>query len=235
MKTALYDQQGKKLTSSVELPDSVFAAQVNDKLLAQYVFVYLSNQRESNAHTKDRSEVSGGGRKPWKQKGTGRARVGSSRSPIWTKGGVTFGPTNERNYKKAMNRKAKQAAIRSAFSKLNADNQLFVLEKLEITGQQPAKQANALTDAFAAEKVTILTANRDAGLIQAFGNLFFAKVKTITEVSAYDLLNAGKVLLVQDCLSYINEKWAKEEVEEIEVKTQPKADSTVAKKTNKAK
>ena len=102
MKVDLYDNKGKKSSKQVELEASVFAGKINQDLLRQYVYTYLGNQRQSNAHTKERGDVRGGGKKPWKQKGTGRARHGSSRSPIWKGGSVTFGPSNDRNFKKVM-------------------------------------------------------------------------------------------------------------------------------------
>ncbi|CAG1771971.1 partial 50S ribosomal protein L4, partial [uncultured bacterium] len=131
MNLPVFNQKAKKI-EEIEVNDSVFNAPVNDKVLAQYVYVYLSNQRESNAHTKDRSEVRGGGKKPWKQKGTGRARVGSIRSPIWKGGGVTFGPTNQTNWKRKLTKSFKAAAFRNAFSKLNKAGLLNIIDGFEI-------------------------------------------------------------------------------------------------------
>jgi large subunit ribosomal protein L4 len=209
MKADLYNQQAKKLSKSVDLDDSVFASKVNEKLLSTYTYIYLSNQRQSNAHTKDRSEVSGGGRKPWAQKGTGRARVGSNRSPIWTKGGVTFGPRNERNFKRILPKKAKQAAFRSVFSQLALNNNLVIVDKFDFEPTRLANQASKIAQAFAARKITVVTAQKDENTIRAFSNIPSAKVKMISEISVYDLMTGGKILLAQDCLSHISDKWGK--------------------------
>lgn len=209
MKVNLYDQKGKKLTTSVELNDEIFGSRVSKSLLAQYLFVYSSNQRESNAHAKTRAEVSGGGRKPWAQKGTGRARHGSNRSPIWTKGGVTFGPRNERNFKKQLNRKAVKSAFRSVLSKLVKEDGLVVVDKLEVSTTKPAKQAADIAKALADTKVTFVTGKVLPEVLAAFSNLPKASVRFIGDISVYDFLIGGKVVITQDCLEFINKNWSK--------------------------
>ncbi|MBL8014918.1 MAG: 50S ribosomal protein L4 [Candidatus Doudnabacteria bacterium] len=205
MKLNLFDQKGKKSTKQVEVSDAVFGAKVNKRLLSQYVFVYLSNQREAVAHTKDRSEVSGGGKKPWNQKGTGRARAGSNRSPLWRKGGVTFGPSNERNWKKTMNKKMRKQAMCSALSMLVANDKLKVLETPKFSNEKLTKQAVEMWTSFGSpRKMTIVLAENQPEVLKAFGNLENAQVKLVSELSAYDVLNAGELLIASEALEYTN-------------------------------
>lgn len=207
MNLPVLDQKAKKV-SEVEVSDSVFNSTVNDKVLAQYVYVYLSNQRESNANSKDRSEVRGGGKKPWAQKGTGRARAGSSRSPIWKGGGVTFGPTNKTNWKRKLTKSFKAAAFRNAFSKLNKAGLLNVVDTLEIK-EPSTKEAISIQSNFEnPKKMMIVTAKKNENLIKSFSNINKARVVLVSEVNVYDLLNAGKVLLEKEALDYINNTWA---------------------------
>ncbi len=131
IKLNTYNQKGEK-TGSVELAESIFGVKSNSVLLKQAVVAQMANERQVLAHTKDRSEVRGGGKKPWRQKGTGRARAGSSRSPIWIGGGVTFGPTKDRNFKKDINRKMKQKAMFMAMSDRVANDSIFVMEDLKM-------------------------------------------------------------------------------------------------------
>ena len=210
MKVDILDQKGKKTTKKADLNDTVFGAEVNEKLLSQYVYVYLANQRQANAHTKDRSEVRGGGKKPWRQKGTGRARHGSSRSPIWTGGGVTFGPTNSRNYKGRLNRKAVKSAFRSAFSKLMSEKLIEVVDEVKVGDTKITKSAAEVVAVLKGDvkKVTLVTGKKDQSLVNGVNNLPGASVKMVSEISVYDILNGGKVVLLADSLDYINEKWA---------------------------
>ena len=127
MKLDLYTQAGQK-KGTAEASDTLFAAKVNDELIRLAVIRQLANGRQASAHVKHRGEVRGGGRKPWRQKGTGRARVGSSRNPIWRSGGVAFGPRNTRNYTLNMPKKARRAALFSCLSQKAADKKIFALD-----------------------------------------------------------------------------------------------------------
>jgi len=208
MKIDIYTQNGKKSERKADLNDSVFASPINQDLLAQYVYTYLSNQRAAVAHTKDRSQVSGGGRKPWRQKGTGNARVGSNRSPIWRHGGITFGPTPERNWKKDMNKKMRVAAIRSAFSKVAADQKLTIIDKINLKPEKLAQQAvKMLADLQAAGKTLIVADTKNETLMKAFSNIPNARVVQVGELNAYDLLNGGKIVMLEAALTY-TDKWA---------------------------
>lgn len=131
IKVNTYNQNGE-VSGEIELSEKIFGQKVNQDLVHQAVVAQLANQRPVLAHTKTKAEVSGGGKKPWKQKGTGRARVGSNRSPLWIGGGITFGPRKDRNFKKDLNRKMKQKAIFMALSDKLASGSLVVLDKLEL-------------------------------------------------------------------------------------------------------
>jgi len=132
IKVNIYNQKADQV-GDLELSEKVFGVKANQDLVHQAVVTQMANERQVLAHTKIRSEVRGGGKKPWKQKGTGRARAGSSRSPIWIGGGVTFGPLKDRNFKKKINKKMKQKALMMAFSDKVANNNLVILDKLEVS------------------------------------------------------------------------------------------------------
>jgi len=132
IKIKVYNQNAEAI-GEIELSPKVFGMKVNNDLVHQAVVTQMANERQVIAHTKDRSEVRGGGRKPWRQKGTGRARHGSSRSPIWIGGGVTFGPRNDRNFKKRINRKMKQNALLMVLSDKAAGDNFIILDKLEVS------------------------------------------------------------------------------------------------------
>lgn len=208
MNAKVFDITAKQTKGEVELADTVFGAQINDALLAQYVFVYLANQRETISHTKTRGEVSGGGRKPWRQKGTGRARVGSTRSPIWRKGGVVFGPRKERNWKKEISKSMKLGALRSAFSAKQAKGDLMVVDNFVPAETKLTQQARSLMDAFAARKLTFVVGVHDPRTVKAFNNVPGARVILVSDLNAYDVLNSGKLLLDKAATEFINEKWA---------------------------
>lgn len=140
MEYPLYNQQAEEI-SKIDLPDSIFGLKINADLLHQVVTSLISNKRQVIAHTKGRSEVRGGGKKPWRQKGTGRARHGSIRSPIWKGGGVTFGPTKERNFKKKINEKMARKALLMAISSKVKSRQLLVLEDIKLNQAKTKEMA----------------------------------------------------------------------------------------------
>lgn len=140
MEYPLYNQQAEEI-SKIDLPDSIFGLKINADLLHQVVTSLISNKRRVIAHTKGRSEVRGGGKKPWRQKGTGRARHGSIRSPIWKGGGVTFGPTKERNFKKKINKKMARKALLMAISSKVKSRQLLVLEDIKLNQAKTKEMA----------------------------------------------------------------------------------------------
>ncbi len=204
MKADLVSLENKKI-KEIELDDAIFAAEPNTKVLTQYVFVYLSNQREGNANTKTKAEVRGGGKKPWAQKGTGNARVGSIRSPIWRGGGRAHGPSSEVNWSRDLNKKFKKVALKTALSKIFKDGKVSVVEGFELTPS--AKEATKILTSFnSPKKVTIVTSKVEDNVIKAFANLQNVKVMFSGEVSVYDLLNSGHLIIEESALNNLKER-----------------------------
>lgn len=191
---------------SVTLPTSVFGAKWNPDLVHGVVVAMQSNARAGTAHTKDRSEVSGGGKKPWRQKGTGRARHGSRRSPIWTGGGTTFGPRNEKDYTKKINKKVRAKALASTLSKKQADGEIVFVEQFAFDAPKSAAAKEVIMAlATGAKKEDLATKRANAALIvlperndaveksfRNFGNMFVAQAKDINPV---DLLTYKYVVV----------------------------------------
>ncbi len=204
MKADLVSLENKKI-KEIELDDAIFAAEPNTKVLTQYVFVYLSNQREGNANTKTKAEVRGGGKKPWAQKGTGNARAGSNRSPIWRGGGRAHGPSSEVNWSLHLNKKFKKVALKTALSKIFKDGKVSVVENFNLTPS--AKEATKILVAFnSPKKVTIITGKVEDNVIKAFSNLQNTKVMFSGEVSVYDLLNSGHLIIDEAALNNLKER-----------------------------
>lgn len=211
MKADVIDQKGKNV-KSITLDDSIFNVEVNDKIVSQYVYSYLSNQRQSNAHTKDRSEVSGGGKKPHKQKGTGRARSGSNRNPLWTGGGTIFGPTNARNWKKIMNKKFKKAALKNILSATISSKNLLIIDSININDKNAlTKQGEEIVNTIAkdSKKVLFVTEGNKENVYNAFKNLSGVNVIPSTELSAYDILTGGVVVMEEPVIETIVNKFSK--------------------------
>src|SRR3989344_788916 len=145
MEVKVYNQEGKE-SSEIELGEAIFGLPWNADLVHQAVRVAFANQRPVLASTKDRSEVRGGGRKPWRQKGTGRARHGSTRSPLWKGGGVTFGPTNERNFKLKINKKMARKAFLTALSAKAKDNEILLFDDLKVTSSKTKEMAKVMAN-----------------------------------------------------------------------------------------
>ena len=202
MAVATYTKAGTKATTPAKLDKSVFGVVVrNHDLLKEAYVAYLANGRINLAVAKKRGEVSGGGRKPWKQKGTGRARFGSSRNPLWTGGGVAFGPTGEENYKKQINVKAKRQAIRQALS-LKADS-VIVIE--DIAAAKTSELAKLLVKVGAGKSVLVVVENKTAELALASRNLSSAKLVAARYVNVYDVLNADNIVITNAALNTISE------------------------------
>jgi large subunit ribosomal protein L4 len=229
-----YDKKGKLSSSTFEVSDSIFAVRINEALLAQYVYSYLSNQREANAHTKDRGEVSGGGKKPWNQKGTGRARAGSIRSPLWKGGGVTFGPKNTRNFKKKLTKKMTKAAMRSAFSVLAKNKAVSVMDNFEMGKPNTKNVITILKDFAEIKKLTLIQNGSSVELMMAVRNLPNIKLLNVNELNAYDLVNASHIILFSDTLDIINKNWGTEKKSVAPVKKEVKV-KTVTKKAKSTK
>lgn len=206
MNINLYDKKGKKTEKKVTLESEVFGTKVNEDLLSQAIYLYLNNQRQANAKAKDRGEVSGGGKKPWRQKGTGRARHGSNRSPIWKGGGVTFGPTNERNYKGKLNRKVKVLAIKNAFSAKNQAKEVIVIE--DFKPSKTKELETALKNLGVKGKITFVQVNEE-GLYKCAKNIDNVEVVRVGELNVYNILNNKALVILESALDNINKLWGK--------------------------
>ncbi len=203
-KLPVYDIRGETV-GEVELNASVWEAPINENLLHQAVVTYLANQRSGSASTKGRAEVRGGGRKPWRQKGLGRARHGSIRSPIWKGGGVTFGP-KPRDYSKAMNKKARKGALRAALSASASESTITVLDQFELS-MPKTKEMVAMLHALGLEgkKVLIVTANGDPMVYRSSRNIPGVAATTARDLTTYRVLDADHLVVLQDALPVIEE------------------------------
>ena len=209
MATPTYTKTGTKATAPAKLDKAVFGLEVaNHELLKQAYTTYLANGRENYAVTKTRGLVSGGGKKPWKQKGTGRARFGSSRVPIWRGGGVVFGPTGNENYSKDLNVKAKRQAIRQALSVANESGKIIVIEGFESKEGKAAAAAKLLQKVEATGRVLLVVDNKDALIERATRNLVDVKATHAHYVNVFDVLNADKIVITQKAVEAIT-TWLK--------------------------
>ncbi|MFH0805459.1 MAG: 50S ribosomal protein L4 [Patescibacteria group bacterium] len=214
MKQVIYNQKGEEI-KTVELPADIFGLELNKDLVHQVVVTQMANARKVIAHTKDRSERRGGGRKPWRQKGTGRARHGSIRSPIWRGGGISFGPTKERVFTKKINKKMKQKALFMALSSKVKDKEMVLLDKLEIKEVKTKSMTsilNNLKDKLKKDltkSVLIVLPKTDLKVIRANNNI--AKTKTIRadSLNVLDVLNYKYLLMVQDSIDVIKKTYTK--------------------------
>lgn len=190
---------------TMNLSDAIFAADVNGAVLHAAVKAYLGNQRQGTQSTLTRTEVSGGGRKPWRQKGTGRARQGSTRAPQWTHGGIALGP-KPRLYKTKLNKKVKKIAMISALSSKVAGGEMIVLDKIETAEYKTKTMVKMLAAVGAAKKVLVVLNEKDEKVIKSFANIPGVKVALSNTLNVYDILN---------CDSFIVAKAAVEKLEEV--------------------
>ena len=188
----VYSLAGEKV-SEVNLEPTVFGAKENKQVMYDAVKVYQANMRQDTAKTKKRDEVSGGGKKPWRQKGTGRARAGSSRSPIWVGGGTVFGPTGVQNHKLSQNRKEHKLALRSALTK--QVNNLVVLDNLTVEGK--TKEVVSVLKALNIANNKVLLVSEDEKVLQGTRNLNNVLVVSKNNISVYDLLNSETLVMVE--------------------------------------
>lgn len=201
MAVPTYTKSGTKATTAAKLDASVFGVMpANHELLKLAYVAYLANGRENLAVAKTRGLVSGGGKKPWKQKGTGRARTGSSRNPIWRGGGIVFGPTGEENYTKGINLKAKRLAIRQALSLAANDNKIVVIEDIKLKDAKTAELAQLLAKVGASKRVLVVVEHKPEELVRAARNLADVKIVQATYVNVFDTLNADYVVATEGAL-----------------------------------
>ena len=200
------DMSGKKV-STIELSDAIFGIQPNERVMHAAVVNFLANQRQGTQSTKTRSEVSGGGRKPWRQKGTGRARQGSIRSPQWTHGGVALGP-KPRDYSYRLNKKVRRLALLSALSAKAQAGEMVVIDKIEATEYKTKTVVNMLAAIGADKKALIVTPSVDAKLVKSAANIPGVKTATADSINTYAVLNGGKFVVSVDAAKKIEEVFA---------------------------
>lgn len=200
----LYLQSGEK-KGTVKVSDRLFSAPVKEELMRLAVLRQLSNARQANAHVKHRGEVRGGGKKPWRQKGTGRARVGSSRNPVWRSGGVAFGPRNVRNYTKAMNKKARRAALFSGLSQKAANKEVFALDKFEV--DQPKTKAffDLMSKLPVERSLLVVTEDTNNNLAKSVRNLPNVNLVRFDYLNLHSLLKSEKVMFTTEALKKAEE------------------------------
>ena len=203
-KTALLSLKGEKI-KDIKLDDSVWGITPNDQVVYESVVLTRAALRQGSHKVKTRSEVSGGGRKPWRQKGTGNARQGSIRAPHFVGGGIVFGPSNERNYKKKMNKKERRLALRSALTYKINDKEVIAVEKFDAKTNKTKDMIKLLESIKADGKVLIVTTELTENNILATRNLKNVKLVLANELNTYDILNCNKLVITEDAIKYVEE------------------------------
>ena len=197
---------GKKV-KELELNENVFGIEPNENVVHSVVVNYLANQRQGTQNTKTRAEVSGGGRKPWRQKGTGRARQGSIRAPQWIKGGIALGP-RPRSYSYKINKKEKRLAIKSILSSKVAEKELVVLDKLELKEIKTANMVKVLNNVKAEGKTLILLPANNENVLKSSRNIEGVKTLTVDTINAYDLVKYNNLVVTEDTVKKLEEVYA---------------------------
>ena len=197
----------KEKVGTVELDDRLFAAEINPSLIHEAVVMQQACMRQGTAATKTRGMVRGGGKKPWRQKGTGRARAGSNRSPLWRGGGTTFGPT-PRDYGYAFPRKKYRAALRGVLTAKVKDGSILVVDRMELGEAKTKQMAQILKKLEATERTVIVGLEMDEKLSRALRNIPSVKMLSVHGLNVYDLVCARRVLIPQEALSKLQEVWA---------------------------
>lgn len=206
MKTKVYNLDGKE-AGEIELPERIFNVPVNEDLIHQVVIAQMANARVAIADTKDRGEVSGGGKKPWKQKGTGRARHGSSRSPIWKGGGVTFGPTSDRNYTKRVNKKMKAKALFMVLSEKLREEKILVLDHTRMEKPSTKEMLSYLSKLSIKTKALLALGKRDENILKSVGNITKISVIASDSINVVDLLKNDMFIINKEGLKKIEETY----------------------------
>ena len=200
---SIYDMTGKQ-TGTMELSADIFGIEPNVAVMHSAVINYLANQRQGTQSTKTRSEVSGGGRKPWRQKGTGHARQGSTRSPQWTHGGIALGP-KPRSYRFALPKKVRRLALKSAFSSKVMADEMLVLESLSLEEIKTKTIVNMLNALGADRKVLLVLPEKDEKIVLSARNIPGVKTALVNTLNVYDILNCDKFIVVKDAVAQLEE------------------------------
>ena len=204
-KVSVLNMEGSEV-GTIELSDAVFGVEVNEHLVHQAVLSQLANNRQGTQKAKTRSEVSGGGRKPWRQKGTGHARQGSTRSPQWTGGGVVFAPT-PRDYSVKMNKKEKQLSMKSVLTSKVNESKFIVLDELKLA-EIKTKQIKAVLDNLKVEKALIVTKEKDDVVVKSANNLPKVATTALNNINVYDILKYDTVVVTSEAVAAIEEVYA---------------------------
>jgi large subunit ribosomal protein L4 len=208
-KIKVYNLEGKEV-EELELADSVFAVRANHDLIHEVAVAIYANQRTVLAHTKNRGERAGSGIKPWKQKGTGRARVGSVRTPLWKKGGVAFGPRSDRNFKKKINRKANAKAIAMVLSGKIKDSEMIVVDTLEVKEKKTKKMAEALKNLKIKGRALMAFSDKEKGSRIASQNIFKVENTLVGQLNVLDMLNNKYLVLSKESVKILESKYSVE-------------------------
>lgn len=206
-KVTVFKQDGTQ-AGDVELNAAVFGIEPNTHVLHEAILMQRASMRQGTHAVKNRSEVRGGGRKPWAQKGTGRARQGSTRSPQWVGGGVVFGPTKERNYSYKLPKKVRRLALRSALSSKVVENSLVILEDIAFDVPKTKEILNLLSALKVDQKTLIVTTEKDENVIRSANNLKSVNVLTVQEINVLDLLMHDKLIITKDAAEKAGEVFA---------------------------
>ena len=202
---AVYNMEGKEV-GTIELNDAVYGVTVNEHLVHMAVVQQLANNRQGTQKAKTRSEVSGGGRKPWRQKGTGHARQGSIRAPQWTGGGVVFAPV-PRDYSFKLNKKEKRAALKSALTSKVQDSKLIVVDELKFDEIKTKNFTNVMNN-LKVEKGLVVIAENDANVVMSARNVADINTTLVNTINVYDVMKANTVVLTKDAVAKIEEVYA---------------------------
>jgi large subunit ribosomal protein L4 len=205
-KIKVYNLEGKE-NGKMTVSDSVFGLKQNDDLVHQVYVTIAANKRQVLSHTKNRGERAGSGVKPWKQKGTGRARVGSVRSPLWKKGGIVFGPTKDKNFKKNINKKMKEKAIRIVLSGKFSSGEIVVLDKLELKENKTKFFAKALKNLKMNGRTLISFSDKEKDMRIFSRNIEKVENTLTSQINVFDMLNNKNLVLSQDSVKYLEEKY----------------------------
>lgn len=204
MSVATYTKAGIKATTAAKLDKAVFGLEVaSHDLLKQAYVSYLANARTAGASVKTRGLVRGGGKKPWRQKGTGRARFGSSRNPIWRGGGIVFGPTGRENYSRSLSTQSKRQAIRQALSLAAAANKVAIIESFNLNSSKTADAVKLLDKLGAKRNVLLVVDHKTPEVVRATQNLAYVKVVQSRYINVYDTMNADLIILTQASLAEV--------------------------------
>lgn len=205
-KIDVYDIEGKKV-SDIKLSEEVFGIKPNEGIVHSVLVNYMANQRQGTGNTKTRAEVSGGGRKPWRQKGTGRARQGSIRAPQWYKGGVALGP-KPRDFRYTINKKERRLAVKSVLSSKVLENNLIVVDKLELAEIKTKQMVKVLDNLKLEGKILIVLPESNKNVQRSSKNIEGLKTSLVNTINVYDLLKYNKLILTLDSVKNLEEVYA---------------------------